>query len=226
MRARVKLGRSLLVAAALSLVPATRGVAGPNAPGDVPGSGETPQAAPARTASAERSQATMDPIRIEGGVVLRLMLGAVGLCVLGGCLVYAARRWWPGGASSPGAAGLQVLGRVALSPRHFVCVLGAGGKKIVVGVSGDHMTALAVLGDPQVPRATTLGRAEGTVRVEGALRGEGALRAEGGPGGGRTEPSQRSLTEADLLPYRRQVSRIREMFRGRVDDLSAGIDAP
>jgi flagellar biogenesis protein FliO len=220
MRARVRLGRSLLVAAALSLVPATRGVAGPNAPDDVPGSGETPQAAPARTASAERGQTAMNPIRIEGGVVLRLMLGAVGLCVLGGCLVYAARRWGPGGASSPGAAGLQVLGRVALSPRHFVCVLGAGGKKIVVGVSGDHMTALAVLGDPQAPRATTLGRAAGTVRVEGALR------ADGGPGGGRTEPSQRSLTEADLLPYRRQVTRIREMFRGRVDDLSAGIDAP
>jgi len=139
------------------------------------------------------------------GSILKLVLGAACVVVLGLGAIFVARRWIPNATRLAAAGGVQVLGRVPLSPRHFVYVLGIGDRKVVVGVSGDRMAALAVLDDSGAPRPAALS----------PLRPESSMTDK------RLAPASKPIEEADLLPYRRQVHRLRELLRDRGNDISA-----
>jgi flagellar biogenesis protein FliO len=140
----------------------------------------------------------------------KVLWGTLGI---GGLAIAAALVWRKHGSRTWRAAageGLQVLGRAALSPRHHVFVVRFGDRKVLVGVSGDRMASLAVVeeGSPSGPRL------------------EAAMTERGGPDRGAVEReigcSRRTVSEADLVPYRRQVDRLRDLLRGRPPMGSAG----
>ena len=131
-----------------------------------------------------------------GSLLLKLVLsvGAIGL--LGSGLIFISRKYLSSPASLHSSGDIEVTGRAALSSKHLVFVLRVGERQIVVGVSGDGMSPLAVLG-------------------ESGGRSCQASSAE----------RQMSFREADLIPYRRQMDRLRGLFRGRFQhegDLPAG----
>ena len=136
---------------------------------------------------------TLSSAPMEWGVIVRLSVGALLLVALGGGLVFIQRRR-TGWAPKDGLGGIQVVGRTALSPRHFVYVLRMGGRRLVVGVSGDRMSSLAVVEDAAAARTAH-------TEVPASER--------------KTDPAPAAIDEADLLPYRRQVNRLRELLRGR-----------
>lgn len=47
---------------------------------------------------------------------------------------------------------LEVVGRTSLSPRHSLCLVRMGGRVVLVGLSGDRMTALDSVGDTEASR--------------------------------------------------------------------------
>lgn len=147
-------------------------------------------------------------------VFLKLGLGSVSLALVGAGLVFVYRRWLPGGNRTAGEGDLKVSGRVALSPRHLVYLLEVEGRKVVVGVSGDRMTSLGILEEPR-------GRAAATHRGPPAsprLNPTAPARALG-------EAPGRAVSAADLMPYRRQVNRLREMLRRDGADIRGEVDA-
>jgi flagellar biogenesis protein FliO len=146
-------------------------------------------------------------------VFLKLGLGSVSLALAGAGLVFFYRRWLPGGNRAASEGDLKVVGRVALSPRHLVYLLQAEGRKVVVGVSGDRLTSLAVLEER--------GRAAASPAPPPAsprLDLPASARAFG-------ESTGRAVSAADLMPYRRQVNRLREMLRRDGADIRGGVDA-
>ena len=68
---------------------------------------------------------------------------------LGFVAVWFWRRGILGRSMGHGVDGLQVVGRVALSPRHSVCLLRVGtGRAVLVGMCGDQMSPLASIDEP------------------------------------------------------------------------------
>jgi flagellar biogenesis protein FliO len=55
---------------------------------------------------------------------------------------------------------LEVVGRTSLSPRHSLCLVRMGGRVVLVGLSGDRMTALDSVGDTEASRLLGLIAAE------------------------------------------------------------------
>jgi flagellar biogenesis protein FliO len=124
-----------------------------------------------------------------GSTALRLLLGAGALLALGAVALAArARRTRLGGI--PAIEPVDVVGRASLSPRHSVCVVRVAGRRIVLGIAGERMTALAVVED-RAPEAPARGF---TSRLG--------------------EAGRRPAPPADLEPYRKQVDRLRGMLRG------------
>ena len=142
----------------------------------------------------------------EKGFLARVALGAALLAAGAFGVVLWKRRSVGLGSKAQGQGVLQIVGRAALSPRHFVYVVRVSDRRLVVGVSGDRMVSLGVLDEPAAPRLAP--------RVETPAPEK------------RSEPQQRAVTEADLMPYRRQVSRLRELLRGRGADFGSDREAP
>lgn len=179
---------STLGALALVLWASAPSVAAAGAPGTV----ETPK---------PRGQtARPAPLAPEWTSILKLGLAALAIAGASAGLVWAERRLAARGRGVSAPGGLRLAGRVALSPKHFVCVLKLGEREVVVGVSPDRLTTLAVF-DRE-------GAAPGA-RPEAPPRERPAEKApEAASGGGL-----RRLTDGELLPYRRQVERLRGLLR-------------
>ena len=79
------------------------------------------------------------PLRFVG--LTTAMLATVAILFL----LWRRRRLRAG--ASEGGARLEILDKIALSTRQWVCILRVDEKRVVVGVSGDTMTSLAVLDD-------------------------------------------------------------------------------
>jgi hypothetical protein len=77
---------------------------------------------------------------------------------------------------------LEILDRIALSTRQWVCILRVDEKRVVVGVSGDTMTSLAVLDDAS--RDSRLGSGGGSVEGGQGLEVEGYRREDDRAGWG------------------------------------------
>ena len=79
----------------------------------------------------------------------RLLGTVLGIGVLGFVAVWFWRRGILGRSMGHGVDGLQVVGRVSLSPRHSVCLLRVGtGRAVLVGMCGDQMSPLASIDEP------------------------------------------------------------------------------
>ncbi len=105
---------------------------------------------------------------LNTGSLLRLVgLMIVVLSTLGVLMVFGRRRLRL--AAGAGGRRLEIVDKLALSRRHWVCVLRVDGKRLVVGVSGDNMSSLAVLEDGPPPvrgaRESSLVRGEETLAV-------------------------------------------------------------
>ena len=137
----------------------------------------------------------------------KVLWGTLGISGLAVAAVLLRRKLGLRTWRTPAGEGLQILGRAALSPRHHVFVLRFSDRKVLVGVSGDRMVPLAVIED---------GNPHGS-RLEGVIPERG-IPERGGPDRGAQErgtgSSRRTVIEADLVPYRRQVDRLRELLRG------------
>ncbi len=155
--------------------------------------------------SEEKPRARAEPLRLERPAsawpaLLKLGLAAVAIAGASFGIAWFQRRILSRGARGgfdPGA--LRVVGRTALSPKHFVWVLEFRGREIVVGGSPDRLTLLAAFErEPSRP-------AESRDEEPAPDR----ARQGSGEGGGRA----RRVTARDLLPYRRQVERLRGILR-------------
>ncbi len=86
----------------------------------------------------------------------RTGIGALSIVlVVIGAAVWCVRRWMPtfGGT---GCAVLNVVGRVGLSPKHSVALVSLGRRFVLVGLSGDRMTRICEVSDPQEVAELTL----------------------------------------------------------------------
>jgi flagellar biogenesis protein FliO len=144
--------------------------------------------------SKEKGSAPAAAFPGTGTLLLKLVLsaGAVGLLGLG--LIFVSRKCLRSGMGLSSSGEIEVTGRAALSPKHVVFVLRVDERRIVVGLSGERMYSLAVIGD----------RGE---------QGHHASRPER-----EISSSGKAIGEADLMPYRRQMDRLRGLFRGHFQD--------
>ena len=143
----------------------------------------------------------------------KVLWGTLGISGLAFAAVLLRRKYGSRAWRAPAGEGLQILARTALSPRHHVFVLRFSDRKVLVGVSGDRMVPLAVIED-----GTSRGsRLEGMVPERGTPERavpERGFSERGAPERGNGS-SRRSVSDADLMPYRRQVDRLRDLLRGR-----------
>jgi len=110
----------------------------------------------------EKSKAGLDRLLGIAGAAITLGLAGLGLA-------FVFRRRWRR-LESP-APGIRVVARAALSPKHFVVVVETGGRRLTIGLSGEHMTVLAADGLETVEDVasrssegmTSSGAAEGAV---------------------------------------------------------------
>lgn len=61
--------------------------------------------------------------------------------------VWAVRRWVPAARSGSSSA-IRVSGRVNLTPKHSIALVHVGRRYLLVGLSGDRMTILSEVSDP------------------------------------------------------------------------------
>ena len=60
---------------------------------------------------------------------------------------YLVRRFMPGMAAGSGHAAVTVLARVQLTPRHWVSLVRCGRRVLILGLSGERITALSEITD-------------------------------------------------------------------------------
>lgn len=117
----------------------------------------------ATSLSTEKSKASLD--RLLGIAGAAITLGLVGLG-----LAFVFRRRWRR-LESPGP-GIRVVARAALSPKHFVVVLETGGRRLTIGLSGEHMKVLAM--DGLETSEDVASRSSGGMASSGAADGAAA----------------------------------------------------
>jgi flagellar biogenesis protein FliO len=141
-----------------------------------------------------------------GSTTFRLLVGAGALLVLGAAVLVARKRR----SHFAGALAIEpidVVGRAALSSKHSIYIVRTAGRRIVLGVAGERMTALAVIEDRGAEPAPASARGF-TPRVSDALR----------------RPAAKDLPAADLDPYRKQMERLRGMLRPPFGTSQGGLE--
>jgi flagellar biogenesis protein FliO len=151
-----------------------------------------------KSGSAAASSAA--PAVADAGSRLLYWTGGLGLTAAA-VFVLRRRRARPG--SPTGQEAVEVLGRAVLSHKHAVVVVRAAGKRIVVGLGGDSLSALAVIDE-----AREAGAGPPAQGFSSRLPESTALSATPGP---------RVIDPADLVPYRRQMERLRNILRSPPD---------
>ncbi|MFZ5586594.1 MAG: flagellar biosynthetic protein FliO [Thermodesulfobacteriota bacterium] len=112
-------------------------------------------AGPALAAEGEQ---IAQPPDLAGGVgQMLLALGLVLALVL--LLYWLARRFLPGHAGLGQAAGLRVLGRLALGPKKGLALVEVGRRVLVVGLAEQGVSLLTTIDDPE--EIAALGAAKG-----------------------------------------------------------------
>ncbi len=89
----------------------------------------------------QRTEAATTPWYRSGLGALAVVLAIVGLAA------WAVRRWIPS-ARINDSGGLRVVGRTSVTPKHSVALIRVGRRFVLVGVSGERMTALCDVNDP------------------------------------------------------------------------------
>lgn len=143
----------------------------------------------------------------SGGVIYRLLGWATALAVLGAAGVGIWKRATIESRTSVGGRGVRVVSRTALGPRQQLCLVRVGNERmLLLGVAGDRISALTEFTDPLQILALDGSFAE-------ALKGAGA-------------PAQASMhkpapdePEGVLVPFRRELQRLRGVVSGWRDRL-------
>lgn len=209
---RLLTGISIGTALGLLVAAASVGWAEEAGPPSVPEASKTGKVRPTREADSHEKEgrpavglktAALKTVPIEGATIVKLALGAMSLGIVAFGLLYVYRKGLLGGGRLSGGGGIEILGRASLSPRHAVFVLRLDGKKILVGMAPDRLTSLAVLDEPAA------------MKQAGISKSPPLSRADANTFPSRSEAPSRTVTEDDLLPYRRQVNRLRDMLRRR-----------
>ncbi len=149
---------------------------------------------------------------------------AAGLGLVG-CLAFVYRRRRRGrlGVGTSGDD-IRLVDRLALSPRHSVWVLRVRDRELVVGVTPDNISTLAVFDRPSSVHAGAEGVSPLTLDSAVTAKGGGGdpywFRPHSESRGDDPEdgescggnPSSSKLTD-DLTPYRREVTRLRSLLQ-------------
>ncbi len=143
------------------------------------------------------------------GALLRLLgwVAAIGVAAVAAVRIW--RKVAPRSMLGFDGGGLKVVGRTALTPRHFIYTVRVGNERLlVVGVSGDRITALSEFGDPA--QILALDR-----RFPEVLARAGREDGTGGTGSKGTESREgvAGLREESLLPYQREVRKLQDIVR-------------
>ncbi len=191
---------ALLIIASL-LAPAA---APAEAPAEARPAGEAP---PARTDSiggllAEPSPATGDREASSTGLLFRMLGWVAALAVAAVAAVRIWRRMVVPAAAGTGAGAVRVVGRAALTPKHVVYMVKVANQRLLlVGVSGDRITALSEFDDPAQVLA-----------VDSSF--QRTLEAAGGEGGPEERGAGVPSLDGELTSYRHEVRRLLGVVRG------------
>jgi len=169
---------------------------------------------PAGTPSAERDGAA------------KLGAWAAALVALGGVFFFVRRaKLLPRAAFRP-AEGLELAGRIALTPRHSVHLVCGRGRCVWVGVAGDRMVSLGEFSEAARPAAEPQATVERCEPAESAAAPSETAPSLGGftirPQDREAIATARALHDEDLQPYRRQMDRMRDILRGIRPGLDPG----
>ncbi len=137
-----------------------------------------------------------------GGVLFQMLgwVAALGILALAGVRVW--RRLAARVGLGLDSGGLRVVSRAALTPRHFIYTVRLGSQRLlVVGVSGDRITALSEFDDPAQVMA-----------LDSAF--EKSLERAGAPEAVEARGTAGGRPDGDLSPYRREVQKLSELVRG------------
>ena len=118
----------------------------------------------------------------------------------GTCLAIRRRRQWRRTATD--GHRLEIVDRLALSPKHWACLLRVEGRLLVVGMTPDRMRTLALFDDDAKTPA------ESTPNTKGDSYWFRPA-SEGGRSG---------VLDENLAPYRREVTRLRAMLQNPGDE--------
>jgi flagellar biogenesis protein FliO len=176
-------------------------------------------------------------VRLGGG------LGLVGLG--GGGLLLLSRRLSRTRRARGPSEEIRILARASLAPRHGLALIEVRGQRILVGLSRDHLTSIAVLSEPPLADGSASPRSVERKECSAAPEGDPpAVCPQGAPGPQRPglqsrgaelrgrlarssygifdtrwrddEPGgEGSVTRDDVEPYRRQVERLRGLLDRR-----------
>jgi len=140
----------------------------------------------------------------------------IGLALCGLTVITIRRRRARG--TTPNEAGVvQVVGRALLSHRHAIFVVQVSGRRLVVGVSGDRMTALDAFEPAGEAAAEPV---EEPAPAPAPLRGYSVR-----PKDRQALLARREDDAAELRPYRQKMDRLRDALREiRGDARGAGME--
>jgi flagellar protein FliO/FliZ len=110
--------------------------------------------APAANAAATSNQASSPPGIAQVALSLTAVLGLIVL------LYWASRRFLPRSALGQPTRAIQVLARTAISPKQRILLLQIGRRMLVVGDSGQSLSTLCEITDPD-EAAALLGQVQG-----------------------------------------------------------------
>ncbi len=170
-----------------------------------------PDTAPDRSSRVSRRSASERAWATDGIVALAIVLGMIVAAAL------AVKKW--GGkfrlAVGSGGENLQVVSRLALSPKQNVCLIRLGEQMVLVGVTPENISMLAVVDDPEtVARLMASGdRASG----QGTGSGFGRLFA-------REASSYADVLDSDDSPAEMPMARDRGHYHQARVELSGLLD--
>ncbi len=150
---------------------------------------------------------------------LPVALGAV-LAIIVGC-AFVVKKYLPTGRRGGSGELLEVIARTYLSPKQSICLVRAGRRMVMVGVTADRMTPLADFENAEAV-AQLVGQAEAhkihssTVAFRGLVQDEGTVYERGSGeksvGGSEAEDGSYEQVHGHL---HRLLSRIREYTEER-----------
>lgn len=96
-------------------------------------------------------------------------IGALAIVLaLVGAASWGIRRWIPTARAADGRL-LQVVARANISPKHSVVLVGVGRRFLLLGVSGDRVTPLGEVSDPEEVAELSVRAGAGTKRTGGVF---------------------------------------------------------
>ncbi len=149
------------------------------------------------------------------GALLRLLgwVAAIGVAAVAAVRIW--RKVAPRSILGLDGGGLKVVGRTALTPRHFIYAVRVGNQRLlVVGVSGDRISALSEFVDPAQVLALDRRFPEALSQAgPDDVPGGGGARGGGDKAASKGREEAEGLREESLLPYQREVRKLQDLVR-------------